>query len=132
MIEPLDEGTMRGVAEVMSSHGARLGLSEITQDTAMSQDARIDGIEVDDFVFTLEKRFGAVVWSIPWGRFSDQRASFRGCIGCLVFPAWLAWRVFARIRGEPLIPPPNGGEERITVGHIARVIDQGFWSEPES
>lgn len=122
--------TERGVAEVMSRHGMQLDLSEIGPTTAMSQDARIDGIDVDEFVWALEERYGEIVKWIPWGRFSDQRASFRGC-ACLLVPGWLLWRLVVRKRGEAVVPPPNGGDERITVQHIARVIDQGFWSEPE-
>ena len=122
--------TERSVAEAMSSCGKRLDLSEIGATTAMSQDAGIDGIDVDEFVCALWRQYGEIVNEIPWQRFSDQRASFRGC-GCLLFPGWLLWRLVVRKPGERVIPPPNGGDERITVRHIARVIDQGFWSEPE-
>jgi hypothetical protein len=117
------------VAAIMTSPERALSFDEIKPDTSMSHDARIDGIDIDDFAHDMHQEFGAIVYEIPWLRFSDQRASFRGC-GCLMLPFWLVWRLIVRASGEPMLPPPNGGDERLTVRHIARVIDQGFWSEP--
>lgn len=121
--------TETAVAEAMSRHGQQLPLETITCDTAMSQHARIDGIGVDEFAGDLEMRFGPVVRDVPWGRFSDQRASFRGC-GILLFPPWLIWRLMRWPIDGFLIPAPNGGGERLTVEHLARVLDAGQWIEP--
>jgi hypothetical protein len=117
------------VATIMTSPQRALSFDEITPDTSMSHDAQIDGIDVDDFARDMHQEFGEIALEIPWLRFSDQRTSFRG-YECLMLPIWLLWRWIVRSRGEPVIPLPNGGDERLTVRHIAKVIDQGFWSEP--
>jgi hypothetical protein len=121
--------TEQAVADAMSRHGRQLPVEEITADWAMSQDAGIDGIDVDDFVMDLEARFGSIVSDIPWGRFSDQRASFRGCAVWFA-PLWLVWRLFRWPFDGYWVPPPNGGEERLTVKHLATVLDAGEWIEP--
>ncbi|QPQ55796.1 hypothetical protein IC614_04195 [Allosphingosinicella flava] len=118
------------VAETMSRHGFKLPMEQIAPETAMSQDALIDGIDVDDFVWDLEAQFGSVVWSVPWGRFSDQTTSFRGC-GCALLPFWTIWRVFWWPFEGRLIPLPKEAEERLTVRHLAKVLDEGAWCEPE-
>ncbi len=113
----------------MSRHGAQLEVDEITKATAMSQDAKIDGIDVHDFVKDLERTFGEIVWTVPWGRFSDQRASFYGCSTALA-PFWLLWRLASwPVRGE-FLPLPNGGRERLTVDHLTEVLHGGQWIEP--
>ncbi|MBM3928214.1 MAG: hypothetical protein FJ335_07135 [Sphingomonadales bacterium] len=120
------------VAQIMSRHGSRLSLHEFSPDTAMAQDAIIDGIDVDDLVFDLEDEFGLVIREIPWLRFSDQRASFRGC-GIVLYPAWVVWRLFVRKSDEPIhILPDPQLFPRLTVSHIAGVIDRGEWFEPDT
>ena len=119
------------VAEVVSKFGGQLGVEEIGSDTAMAQDALIDGIDVDDFVSALEAEFGEIVREIPWLAFSDQRASFRGCMSLLGLPLWLVWRFIARPVGERILQPVGTlAHPRLTVGHIAQVIDSGYWFEP--
>lgn len=122
--------TEEKVARIMSSPERALAFDEITPATIMATDARIDGIDVDDFVADLEDEFGPIVREIPWLRFSDQRASFRG-FGCVIAPFWLLWRAMLYPINQEFVPLPNGGEEDLTVGHIARVIDAGYWIEPD-
>ena len=106
---------------------------EIGAASAISQDLLICGIGVDDYVALLDREFGPVVWEVPWLRFTDQRASFRGW-GCLLFPFWLGYRVLTWpvLRG-PLIPRPDprNHPERLTLGAIAALIDAGAWVEPK-
>jgi hypothetical protein len=107
--------------------------SNVTADSAVCQDLLIFGIDVDDYVGLLEEEFGKVVYSIPWGRFTDQTASFRGC-GCIQFPFWLLWRlVRAAATRQPVIPraKPRDHPERLTIAHIAAVIERGQWFEPQ-
>jgi len=122
--------TEEEVARVMSSPERALAFDEITPATIMATDARIDGIDVDDFVADLEAEFGPIVREIPWLRFSDQRASFRGC-ACVIAPFWLLWRAMLYPINREWVPLPNGAVEPLTVGHIARVIDAGYWIEPD-
>lgn len=116
------------VRRAMSRNGAQMNIEQVSSATAMAQDARIDGIDVWEFAKDLEKTFGEVVWTIPWGRFSDQRASFYGCSVAWA-PFWLLWRLITwPVHGE-FVPPPNGGKERLTADHLARVLSDGAWFE---
>jgi hypothetical protein len=113
--------TERKVAAIMTCHGGRLPLLEIGPDTAMAQDAMIEGLDVDDFVRDLAEEFGEFVWTFPWGRFSDQRASFRGCLEIAWFPLWLLIRLVHRPSGEAVLPVVDSGDlPRLTLRHIAQ------------
>lgn len=81
--------TEKRVAAIMSRNGYQLAVAEITPETAMAQDARIDGIDVDDFVTELHEEFGPIIGDVPWLIFSDQRNSARGCIAVMGVPFWL-------------------------------------------
>lgn len=105
---------------------------ELDADSAVCQDALIFGIDVDDYVHALEAEFGPVVREIPWLTYTDQTSSFRGC-GVLAAPFWLLWRLPASLlKGEPLIPraDPRRFPERLTLAHMAAVIDARHWIEP--
>jgi hypothetical protein len=117
----------------MANNGYRLPLAAIGRDTAMCHDAGINGIDVYEFAHDLSEDFA---WdrlnTIPWQRFSDQRASFYGCSAVLMFPLWLLARILTwPIHREAPIPGPRLPDERLTVGHIAAVLDRGEWFEPE-
>lgn len=100
--------------------------------TAISQDALIFGIDVEDYASVLGEEFGEIVWEIPWLRYTDQTSSFRG-FGCAFVPFWFVWR-FLRwpLAGGNLIerPHPRTHPLRLELGHIAKVIEQGHWSAP--
>lgn len=104
----------------------------VTASSAVCQDAYIYGVDVDDYVDEMEGEFGDVVWIIPWLRFTDQAAAFRGW-GILIFPFWLVGRIaswpFHMGRIIPA-PDPRTFGHRLEFEHIAKVIDAGQWSEP--
>ena len=100
--------------------------------TAICQDAMIFGVDVEDYVWRLEEEFGSVVWKIPWLPYTDQTFSFRGC-GCLAIPFVLVWRLVVwPVTREKIIPraDPANFPHRLTLGHIAAVIDKGEWFDP--
>lgn len=96
----------------------------------MSQEGGIDGIDVYEFITSFPEQYKDVLNQVPWSRFSDQSASFYGCEVALV-PFWLLHRLvtWPAHRG-PLIPKPNGGSERLTVEHLANVLERGERFEP--
>lgn len=100
--------------------------------SSISQDAYIFGVDVEDYVDILRSKSGPIVYEIPWLRFTDQTSSFRGCAVILVVP-WLLWRCLLwPISGGKLIPKsdPRHFPHRLTLSHIAAVIDRGEWFEP--
>lgn len=119
------------VRSAISQFGCQLCSEEITNDLSISHDAKIDGIDVYDFVKELESTFGPVVWTVPWARFSDQRASFYGCQIALV-PFWFLWRLLRWPVDGHWLPLPTGGAERLTVGHLTSVLFRKEWFEPSS
>ncbi len=124
--------TEKRVAAIMSHYGYELDVEAITPETAMAQDAHIDGIDVDDFVMQLREEFGSTINDIPWLLFSDQRDSARGCMAVMGVPFWLLWRWLTRPKGTSILSRPGTfAHPRLTVAHIARVIDQGRWEEPK-
>lgn len=117
------------VAQAMAASGKRVDLATIKRDTAMSQDAGIDGTDVWDFVVALGKEHEHIWYKVPWDRFSDQRASFYGC-NIIVFPFWLLWRLLTwPLHWDWPIPPLRPADERLTVGHLAAELDRGEWFE---
>lgn len=101
-----------------------LHLEKLSEHTAVDQDLKISGGDVEDFAEALANEFGKEVWQWPWQRFTllDEGLS----IGA---PVWLVWRVLTwPIRGHLFDPSPF---ERLELGHIAKVIDRGEWFEPD-
>ena len=130
----MEGDTLARVISVTEQHvNARYSEGSVfTAETAVCQDAYISGIDVDDFVGELETHFGKVVWDVPWGRYTDQAGSFRGC-GVIVFPFWLLWRLKSKLLGgDPVffLRHPTDFSNRLTLGHLAKVIDAGHWIEP--
>lgn len=104
----------------------------VTTKSAVCQEAYIYGVDIDDYVMELESEFGEIVWKIPWLKFTDQTASFRGW-GSLIFPFWILWRLLSwPFHLNTIIPasdPRNFGP-RLEFWHIAKVLDDGHWTEP--
>ncbi len=120
------------VAQAMANKCRRIDLASIGRDTAMSQDAGIDGIDVWDFIVTLGDEHRDICKEVPWQRFSDQRASFDGW-AVLIVPFWLLFRILTwPVHREAVIPPLRCAEDRLTVGHLAAVLERGAWFEAET
>ena len=91
--------------------------------SAIDQDIRISGGDVNELAEALAAEFGEQVWQWPWQRFTmlDEGLS-------LWFPITLTWQLLTwPFRGTFEYPSPL---ERLELGHIAKVIDAGHWLEP--
>jgi hypothetical protein len=128
--------TMDRLVRVTRAHLVSRGTEgdePIRQDAAVCQDLLIFGIDVDEYVDRLAAEFGPVVNQVPWLTYTDQTASFRG-FGCLAFPLWLGWRLvrWPFARGSIIaLPNPKHHPHRLTLEHLAAVIDKGAWFDPE-
>ena len=100
--------------------------------TAVTQDALIYCLDVDDYVSGLEETFGPIVREIPWLLYTDQTSTHRGCLPAIPFLLVALARLPLLLIGKPVIPGPDPRNfgPRLTLGHIAYVIDQGYWTEP--
>jgi hypothetical protein len=91
--------------------------------SAVDQDMKIAGGDVEVFAAALAKRFGEHIWSWPWHRFAilDEGLS-------LLFPFMLIWQLISwPVRGSFSYPSLC---QRLELGHIAAVIDKGEWFDP--
>jgi hypothetical protein len=127
------EGTLDRLIKLTERHSAdRPGNFPLGPDSAISQDAYIFGIDVDDYVAELEKEFGPAVWTIPWLDYTDQTLSARGCRACIVAPFLIPWLLIKRaIFGSESLPhvDPKNFPHRLTLRDIADAIDAGGWPE---
>ena len=99
-------------------------------DDAVCQDLLIFGIDVDEYVGELNSEFGEIVWTIPWGYYTDQTGSYRGCRACVVAPFLVPWMLFKKVAfgAETLtMPNPKNFPHRLTLRQIAQVIERGGW-----
>ena len=106
------------------------GEPSINLDDAVCQDLMIFGVDVEDYVEELEKDFGPVVWSIPWGHYTDQTGSYRGCGACLIAPFLIPWMAFktAFFGAKSLNQPhPREHPHRLTLREVAAAVDAGGW-----
>lgn len=107
----------------IASETSGIAPGNLTDQMAVDQDLGMSGDDVADFVTELAKEFGNEVWQWPWRRFAclDEGVS-------PLFPLILLWQLFSwPFRGAFSYPSPY---ERLRLGHIAKVIEQGHWSEP--
>jgi hypothetical protein len=110
----------------------RPGNFPLGPDSAISQDAYIFGVDLDDYVAELEKEFGPVVWTIPWLLYTDQTGSARGCRACIIAPFVIPWMLLKKLVVGPEslhFPDPRHHPYRLTLRQIADAIDAGGWPE---
>ena len=127
------ETTLQRLIDVTEKFAAgRPGNFPLGPNSSISQDAYIFGIDAYDYFGELETEFGPIIREIPWIEWTDQTESYYGCAaGC--FPIVFLGRLVAwPITRRPLLkhPDPKNFSPRLELGHIAKVIDQGHWSEP--
>jgi hypothetical protein len=97
--------------------------SKLFPESAVVQDMGIAGGDVEDFADALANEFGAQIWEWPWQRFAVLDEG----LGCFFLPG-LFWQLFTwPFRGSFGYPDAL---ERLTLGHIASVIEKGEWFEP--
>jgi len=110
-------GRVIQIAEHCSGH------SGLRAESAVHQDMKIWGGDVEEFAEALAKAFGEHVWQWPWQRFAGLNEGLP-----LLAPFSLIWQILTwPFRGSFSYPSRL---ERLELGHIARVIDAGHWIEP--
>jgi len=99
------------------------GQESISADTAVHQDLTIAGGDVGDFVELIAEQYGDDVYDWPWDRFAIMTEG----LSVFFLPALIWQLVTWPFRGAFGYPDDI---ERLTMGHIAKVIDAGHWMEP--
>lgn len=100
------------------------GIKNARPELALGQDLHIVGDDAGDFICKLEERFGEWVWQWPWQRFVDLNEGLG-----LAFPFLLIWQLATwPLRGSFHYPE---NRQRLTLAHIAEVLERGEWFEPE-
>ncbi|WP_390587117.1 hypothetical protein [Erythrobacter sp. MTPC3] len=100
------------------------GIGEATLTSALDQDLKIIGDDVDDFAELLANRYGEWVCEWPWDRFVclNEGVSILAPFAALWDLLRLPWRETAFPRKPQL--------ERLTLAHVANVLERGEWIEP--
>ncbi len=99
------------------------GISNAELDHAIDHDLHIVGDDAIEFIERLKDRVGEKVWDWPWGRFVELGEGLLA-----FFPFVLVWQLITwPIRGTFTYPNPK---ERLTLGHVALVMERGEWIEP--
>lgn len=113
--------TLFRVIDIVAYHSG-VPASKLTATSAIDQDVRISGEDIDELVGALAKEFGGDVWRWPWQRFAELSEP-----GAHMLPYFI-WRLLTwSFRGRLFDP---SSFERLDLGHIAAVIDRGEWFEP--
>jgi hypothetical protein len=122
-LDDLNNSTLERVYAIVSDISG-LPLRKLSEHTAVDQDLKISGGDVEDLAEALANEFGEQVWQWPWQRFAHLDEGLP-----IWAPFWLAWRLLTwPIRGRVFDPSPL---ERLELGHIAAVIDRDEWFDPE-
>jgi len=120
-LDDLTSSTLDRLRQIVSRQSG-VRLENLSAQSAIDQDVRISGDDVDELAGELAKEFGSFVLEWPWQRFAELNEP-----SLLVAP-YFAWRILTwPFRGR-LFDPSRF--ERLELGHIAAVIDRGEWFEP--
>ncbi|WP_247271349.1 hypothetical protein [Qipengyuania sp. S6317L1] len=100
------------------------GIRDATLDSALDQDLKIIGDDVDDFAEVLAERYGEWVADWPWERFV--------CLdeGVLILAPMAAIWDFLRLPWGDTAIPRKPELERLTLAHVANVLERGEWIDP--
>lgn len=105
---------------VSEQSGVRL--EKLSAGSAIDQDIRISGDDVDELAEALTQKFGEHVLRWPWQRFVELNEPSALTV------LWFVWRLLTwPFRGRLFDPSRL---ERLELGHIAAVVDRGEWFEP--
>lgn len=111
--------TLERVIAIATFHS---GVKHLHADSALDQDMRISGDDIDEFAETLAKEFRVDVARWPWDRFANLSEP------SIFTVVYLLWRLMTwPIRGRLFDPSRY---ERLELGHIAAVIEKGEWIDP--
>lgn len=117
----MSSSTLERVIEIVAKHSG-VRRERLSASSAIDQDIRISGDDVEEIAESLPKEFGEQVWRWPWQRFAELNEPS----GLILF--YFIWRLIVwPIRRRLFDPSPF---ERLELGHIAAVIDRGEWFEP--
>lgn len=120
-MDGVSASTLDRVRHIVSKHSG-VRLEKLSAASAIDQDVGISGDDVTELAEALAKEFGEHVWQWPWQRFAELSEP-----SMLIVP-YFVWRLLTwPFRGRLFDPSPF---ERLELGHIAAVIDQGEWFEP--
>jgi hypothetical protein len=97
-------------------------MAKLTANSALYQDVRMTGDDVDEFIERLSSQFGGDILGWPWGRFTNLSEPT-----ILDLPRFI-WQLFTWQKRGSLHDLSR--YERLELGHIAAVIDRGEWFEP--
>lgn len=113
--------TLDRVIEIVAAQSG-VRQDRLCASSAIDQDIRVSGDDVDELAETLATEFGVQVHSWPWHRFANLSEPH------LFTGFWFIWRLLTwPMRGRVFDPSPY---ERLELGHIAKVIEAGHWLEP--
>ena len=113
--------TLDEVRAIVSRHSG-VGVEKLDAYSAIDQDVRIFGDDIDELAEALAMKFGDHISEWPWQRFAELSEPHA------LTGFWLMWRFLTwPIRGRLSDPSQF---ERLELGHIAAVIDRGAWFEP--
>ena len=113
--------TLDRVIDIVSERSG-VRRDRLSASSAIDQDIRIAGDDIDELAEALAGEFGQQVLQWPWGRFANLNEPH------LFTGVFFMWRLLTwPIRGHIFDPSPY---ERLELGHIAKVIDAGHWLEP--
>jgi hypothetical protein len=118
---PLEAGAEAFVLWLVREH---FGCRKAHLDDAVDQDLDIVGDDGDEFVLLLVSRYGEWVRFWPWERYLcfDE--------GVPLMAPWLALSNFLRLPWRSTAFPHKPSLDRLTLLHIAFVLERGEWVDP--
>ena len=114
--------TLDRVRRIVSKSTGR-SVAKLTATTALDQDLRLVGDDIEDLAEDLAAEFGDYVFDWPWQRFGDLNEGT-----ALQMPFLVIWRLLTWPWRKRLFDPSP--YERRELGHVAAVLDRGEWFEP--
>ena len=106
----------------IAAYKSGISARRLAAGSAVYQDLRISGDDVEELAEALAKVFGEHIWKWPWQRFADLNEPHLFTVPIFI------WRLITwPVRGRIFDPSPF---ERLELGHIAKCCEAGHWLEP--